>query len=109
MTKQIQALELAKTAIQSLNGVGEVIQWKNQWELCHKALVSVDAALNEPTPEQYAMGYAEGFNDACKPKKPWVELTSKEIIDVSSMYYRQMGPVEFVQEIQKLLKEKNCD
>jgi hypothetical protein len=23
----------------------------------------------KPTPAEYAMGYAEGFNDACKPKQ----------------------------------------
>jgi hypothetical protein len=26
-------------------------------------------ALAKPTPAEYAMGYAEGFNDACKPKQ----------------------------------------
>jgi hypothetical protein len=25
-------------------------------------------ALAQPTPAEYAMGYAEGFNDGCKPK-----------------------------------------
>ena len=27
------------------------------------------AMVAQPTPAEYAMGYAEGFNDACKPKQ----------------------------------------
>jgi hypothetical protein len=39
----------------------------------------------KPTPAEYAMGYAEGFNDACKPnytalpQRTWVGLTDEEI------------------------------
>jgi hypothetical protein len=36
-----------------------------------QAKSSVDRAVNamaQPTPAEYAMGYAEGFNDGCKPK-----------------------------------------
>jgi hypothetical protein len=29
---------------------------------------AIKEALAQPTPAEYAMGYAEGFNDGCKPK-----------------------------------------
>jgi len=38
-------------------------------EICKKH-ADVYAGLEQnPTPAEYAMGYAEGFNDACKPKQ----------------------------------------
>jgi hypothetical protein len=43
----------------------------------------------KPTPAEYAMGYAEGFNDACKPNytapphRTWVGLTDREFEEVT--------------------------
>ena len=40
----------------------------------------------KPTPAEYAMGYAEGFNDACKPnytalpQRTWVGLTVEDAV-----------------------------
>jgi hypothetical protein len=49
-------------------------------------------ALAQPTPAEYAMGYAEGFNDACKPnytaspQRTWVGLTDDEIKEIVGPY-----------------------
>jgi hypothetical protein len=46
------------------------------------------AMVAQPTPAEYAMGYAEGFNDACKPnytalpQRPWVGLTDEEVNEI---------------------------
>ena len=39
-------------------------------ELPRKAIAALRAALAQPTPAEYAQGYAEGFNDGCKPAQP---------------------------------------
>jgi hypothetical protein len=42
--------------------------------LRNKAIADIKEALAEPTSADYAMGYAEGFNDACKkPAQPQQE------------------------------------
>jgi hypothetical protein len=33
-----------------------------------EAITAIKTALTQPTSGDYALGYAEGFNDACKPK-----------------------------------------
>ena len=45
---------------------------------------AIKVALAEPTSGDYALGYGEGFNDACKrqPERPWVGLTVDELIDL---------------------------
>jgi len=51
----------------------------------------------KPTPAEYAMGYAEGFNDACKPnyttppQRTWVGLTDDEIHDIYDQLAKE-GP-----------------
>jgi hypothetical protein len=68
----------------------------------------------KPTPAEYAMGYAEGFNDACKPKqgepvawsspqRPWVGLTDEEIQYCENL----RNPEAIVEEVEAKLKEKN--
>jgi hypothetical protein len=37
-------------------------------ELLNDAAYAIEKALAQPTTGDYAMGYGEGFNDACKPK-----------------------------------------
>jgi hypothetical protein len=92
-------------------------------------------ALAQPTPAEYAMGYAEGFNDACKPKRPdyergfvdgmqkqmqssvdkavdamskrtWIGLTDEEI---QSCWDGDLSPYQMkcIREIEAKLKEKN--
>jgi hypothetical protein len=48
------ALKLALEALESVEGVGTVIQWKGQWELCHEAINAIKVALaqSEPTPKR---------------------------------------------------------
>jgi len=49
-----------------------------QWSKPHKdavithseAITAIVEALAQPTSGDYALGYAEGFNDACKPAQP---------------------------------------
>jgi hypothetical protein len=42
------ALKLALEALESVEGVGTVIQWKGQWELCHEAINAIKEALDVP-------------------------------------------------------------
>ena len=94
-------------------------------------------AFSKPTPAEYAMGYAEGFEDGCKPKpeqeptgmlhidrldkwldaslkerkqRTWVGLTDDEV--AQAMYRADAiftGPMQFkfAKEIEAKLKEKN--
>ena len=45
-----------------------------------EAITAIKAALAQPTSGDYALGYVEGFNDACKPK-PAQEPTGMLHID----------------------------
>jgi rRNA maturation endonuclease Nob1 len=47
-----EALKLALEALLSLDGVGTVIIWKGQWELCHAAIAALQAALAQPAQER---------------------------------------------------------
>jgi len=66
----------------------------------------------KPTPAEYAMGYAEGFNDACKPnytappQRTWVGLTDKEI---EECWDGDLTPYQMqcIREIEAKLREKN--
>ena len=74
----------------------------------------------KPTPAEYAMGYAEGFNDACKPKqgepvawsspqRPWVGLTDEDLKLLSAEWRIVYGAWmdDFARDIEAKLKEKN--
>jgi hypothetical protein len=55
------ALKLALEAM-------ERYQVKRQdFDTFEEAITAIKAALAQPTSGDYALGYAEGFNDACKP------------------------------------------
>lgn len=54
-----KALELALEALETL-----VCERGSIYE---KAIATIKAALKAPTSAEYAMGYAEGFDDGCKP------------------------------------------
>jgi len=64
----------------------------------------------EPTSADYALGFAEGFNEGCRPR-PWVGLTEDEIskiMDDEIGFNSCWGPEEsFAQAIEAKLKEKN--
>ena len=69
----------------------------------------------KPTPAEYAMGYAEGFNDACKPnytalpQRTWVGLTDEEIEATAKWADKNAAPwhIEFARAIEAKLREKN--
>jgi hypothetical protein len=47
----------------------EALEWCQGGEPCGtaEAITAIKEALAAPTSADYAMGYAEGFNDGCKP------------------------------------------
>jgi hypothetical protein len=70
----------------------------------------------KPTPAEYAMGYAEGFNDACKPnytalpQRTWVGLTNEEfdfLVPYCHNEFDLNDYKKFARDIQAKLKEKN--
>jgi hypothetical protein len=84
------------------------------------------AMVAQPTPAEYAMGYAEGFNDACKPnytalpQRPWVGLTEEDAQNVIKQAMHSLTNdsntftlsgnmiwVAIVNEVEAKLKEKN--
>jgi len=72
----------------------------------------------KPTPAEYAMGYAEGFNDACKPnytappQRTWVGLTDDEfdfLVPYCHNEFDLNDYKEFARDIEAKLKEKNYE
>ena len=73
----------------------------------------------KPTPAEYAMGYAEGFNDACKPnytalpQRTWVGLTDEDCEEVERwVEFKEEGsdriPIgKLARYIEAKLREKN--
>ena len=69
----------------------------------------------KPTPAEYAMGYAEGFNDACKPnytalpQRTWIGLTDEDLKLLSAEWRIVYGAWmdNFARDIEAKLKEKN--
>jgi hypothetical protein len=62
MTKE--ALKLALEALRMPSNYWN----KTQFIKVKEAIKASEEALAQPTSGDYALGYAEGFNDACKPK-----------------------------------------
>jgi hypothetical protein len=63
-----EALKLALEALEDLQrqyGIYPNSFW--DWSKGRKAITAIKQALAAPTSAEYAMGYAEGFNDGCKP------------------------------------------
>ena len=65
----------------------------------------------EPTSADYALGFAEGFNEGCRPR-PWVGLTDEEIIDIRrkttiKTHEAWADTKEFSRAVEAKLKEKN--
>jgi len=70
---------LRKAAEQALLILGELPSHDmEQRDRQGKAWDALRAALAEPTSPEYALGYAEGFNDACKPKPEQPEHVTNE-------------------------------
>jgi hypothetical protein len=64
-----EALKLALEALEDLQrqyGIYPNSFW--DWSKGRGAITAIKAALAQPTSGDYALGYTEGFNDACKPK-----------------------------------------
>ena len=59
----------------------------------------------EPTSADYAMGFAEGFNEGCRPR-PWAGLTEEDLDYLCHLAYT--GDEEFALAVQAKLKEKNA-
>ena len=104
MTKD-EVMKLALEALQADeldmvdDGSGNMIFRKEQ------AITAIKEALAQPTPAEYAIGYAEGFEDACK-KPTWVGLTDEERKEIW-WSCEQQTPTTFVKAIEQALKEKN--
>jgi len=68
----------------------------------------------EPTSADYARGFAEGFNEGCRPR-PWVGLTDEEIwnavsrIGTSNSDVNPYITIKDARAIEGKLKEKNND
>ena len=133
----LDALEINNKAWKALADSGDAGFWEAEeqpfYELSEKAITALREALAEPTSADYAMGYAEGFNDACKPaqqepctrvecmgsngcigycwnKKPaqrtWVGLTDEEI-DKTHETKVWDARRSYARAIEAKLKEKN--
>ena len=67
----LEALEVNNQAWKSLADSGDAGFWEAEeqpfYELSVKAITAIKQARSAPTSAEYAMGYAEGFNDGCKP------------------------------------------
>ena len=67
----------------------------------------------KPTPAEYAMGYAEGFNDACKPnytappQRTWVGLEQSDMPDGEDPMFDHEYFIAGMVYADKVLKEKN--
>ena len=59
-----EAMKLALEALENTTPTGFNMERDKQFFV---AITALREALAEPTSADYAMGYAEGFNDACKP------------------------------------------
>ena len=73
------------------------------------------AMVAKPTTQEYAMGYAEGFNDACKPKqgepvawsspqRTWVGLTHEEHMKIMT---GSMTTLSRMAAVEAKLRDKN--
>lgn len=86
MTKEREAL---KTVLEAL-------------ALASNCLKKADAYVRYASPLLTPSNVAEP-----QPKREWVGLTHKEIMEIDSTYYRPMGPLEFAKLVEAKLKELN--
>jgi hypothetical protein len=99
-----EALKLALEAV-------ERYQIKRQdFDTFEEVITAIKAALAQPTSGDYALGYVEGFNDACNPaqpaQRPWVGLTEAQFLEAVRLAENGNYLVAFVR-IQEWLKEQN--
>jgi hypothetical protein len=87
MTKE--AMKLALDAV-LIGFKAERFMTDADYALQDKAVLVLQEALAEPTSADYAMGYAEGFNDACKPAQrqarsadTWVGLSDEDVMSIA--------------------------
>jgi hypothetical protein len=121
MTKD-EALKLAREAIYSLGGVGNVIAWEKQWEFCHEALTAIERVLKQPEQEPVGHLYTIAGVQHCTiervlpdgplytspPARKWVGLTDEQYIQIAdTTFHAGLGIVAFSKAIEAKLKEKN--
>ena len=96
-----EALKLALEAV-------ERYQIKRQdFDTFEEVITAIKAALAQPTSGDYALGYAEGFNDACKPAQPAqepVSVTYKEVADAMNSLWN--GTLEQHQIAEQMANKK---
>lgn len=51
MNKLREAAQMALEALETLEGVGTVIEWDRHWKHCHVAITALRAALAQPEPD----------------------------------------------------------
>jgi len=64
--------QLRQTAQQALDALEESLGMVDNlhcYGICMDAITALKAALEAPTPAEYAMGFAEGFNEGCRPEE----------------------------------------
>jgi hypothetical protein len=127
-----EALKLALEALESVEGVGTVIQWKGQWELCHEAITAIREALAQPAQEPAGWMCSAFDGEPCEqlnhdecenptplytksPKREWVGLSEKEMQDAhlcAAKNFPRDGTGDsvkmFADAIEAKLKEKNA-
>jgi hypothetical protein len=100
--------EALKLALEALHGFIPYLPLKDkeQCEKYDKAITAIKAALAQPTSGDYALGYAEGFNDACKPKPAQepVSVTYKEVADAMNSLWN--GTLEQHQIAEQMANKK---
>ena len=72
-------IEALKLALEALEELTDTEQTHSALERGDLAIIALREALAQPTTGDYALGYAEGFNDACKkPAQPQQEQAYKQ-------------------------------
>ncbi len=72
---------------------------EEEWVLpALKAITAIKATLAQPTSGDYALGYAEGFNDACKPAQP----AQQHDVDATIIQYHEATIKRLEKRIEEL-------
>lgn len=95
--KDIKTLEkaarMALEALESIDGVGDVVRWHKQFEYFGKATTALRQALEQPA------------------SKPWVDLTEEQIVQLSLEWPAETNDwashIDFARAIEAELKDKN--
>jgi hypothetical protein len=83
-----EALKLALEALETERDIYREHDEDGAPEYILEAITAINAALAQPTSGDYALGYAEGFNDACKPAHVISEQEQLKQRIATTNYYR---------------------